>query len=495
MDCYRTENAFTANASHQDDGRRTGLTSKKTVLGAPSDRFYGVSTRFLRMLSKLLLGWGLLLLGFSQSAQAVPSFARQTGQSCIACHAGGQFPELTPYGRLFKLTGYTNGVRGNPLAAMLVGDVTKTANNGDGAGGSLSPKDQKFIADFASVFVAGKVTENVGGFAQFTYNVHDSQDAQGHWLGFAHSDNFDLRYADRNVNTNTDFIWGVTVHNNPTVQDVWNTSPAWGYPYLASTLGAFSGAPASTFLESQQQLAGVGAYVYLNKSFYAELTSYQTAKSFWQFLSLGSRTGDPDHPLTYLSGSNPYLRLAYTHEWGAQNVMLGAFAMNAKVLSLDANNFPIFGPSTHYRDVGVDAQYQYLLDPHTFTVQMRYIRERIKDDTQNLYASPATLNSFKLKGSYVYRGKYGASLAYTNVNGSADPLAYPSGTPNFGSESNVPNTQMWTPEIFWMPIQNIRVGLQYNYFTRFNGASTNYDGNGRNASNNNTTYLYLWAAF
>jgi hypothetical protein len=175
--------------------------------------------------------------------------------------------------------------------------------------------------------------------------------------------------------------------------------------------------------------------------------------------------------------------------------MLGAFAMNAKVLPLDSNNFPIFGPSTQYRDVGVDTQYQYLLYPHTFTAQMRYIHERINDDTQNLYAGPATLGSFKLKGSYVYRAQYGASLAYTNVNGSADALAYPSGTPNFGSESNVPNTQMWTPEIFWMPIQNVRIGLQYNYFTRYNGASTNYDGNGRNASDNNTTFLYLWAAF
>ncbi len=437
----------------------------------------------------------LLCLTFGQTAQALPSFARQTGQSCVACHAGGQFPELTPYGRLFKLTGYTNGTRGNPLAGMVVGDWTKTANNDDGAGGTLSPKDEKFIADFASVFVAGKVTDNIGGFSQFTYNVHDTQDAEGNWLGHAHSDNFDLRYADHRVDARRDFIWGVTVNNNPTVQDVWNTSPAWGYPYLATTLGAFPGTPASTFLESQQQLAGIGAYVYLNQSFYAELTSYQTAKSFWKFLSLGSKTGDPNHPLTYLSGSNPYVRLAYTHEWGAQNVMTGAFAMNAKVLPLDANNFPIFGPSTQYKDIGVDAQYQYLLAPHAFTAQMRYIHERINDDTQSLYAGPATLNSFKLKGSYVYRAMYGASLAYTNVSGSADALAYPSGTPNFGSESNVPNTQMWTPEIFWLPIQNVRIGLQYNYFTRFNGASTNYDGNGRNARDNNTTFLYAWVAF
>ena len=44
-------------------------------------------------------------------SRALPVFARQTGQNCVACHAGGQFPELTPYGRLFKLTGYTLGER------------------------------------------------------------------------------------------------------------------------------------------------------------------------------------------------------------------------------------------------------------------------------------------------------------------------------------------------------------------------------------------------
>jgi len=35
----------------------------------------------------------------------VPSFTRQTGLACSACHY--QFPQLTPFGRLFKLNGYT----------------------------------------------------------------------------------------------------------------------------------------------------------------------------------------------------------------------------------------------------------------------------------------------------------------------------------------------------------------------------------------------------
>src|SRR5271170_8490279 len=40
----------------------------------------------------------------SAPSWAVPSFARQTGMTCAACHT--VFPELTPFGREFKLNGY-----------------------------------------------------------------------------------------------------------------------------------------------------------------------------------------------------------------------------------------------------------------------------------------------------------------------------------------------------------------------------------------------------
>ena len=39
------------------------------------------------------------------AAQAVPSFARQTGMACEACHT--VFPELTHFGRMFKANAYT----------------------------------------------------------------------------------------------------------------------------------------------------------------------------------------------------------------------------------------------------------------------------------------------------------------------------------------------------------------------------------------------------
>ena len=37
-------------------------------------------------------------------AQALPLFARQTGMACLACHTN--YPELTHFGRMFKLQGY-----------------------------------------------------------------------------------------------------------------------------------------------------------------------------------------------------------------------------------------------------------------------------------------------------------------------------------------------------------------------------------------------------
>ena len=54
------------------------------------------------------LAFGLFVMAAAvvpQSALAVPSFARQTGLACEACHT--VFPQLTPFGRVFKASGYT----------------------------------------------------------------------------------------------------------------------------------------------------------------------------------------------------------------------------------------------------------------------------------------------------------------------------------------------------------------------------------------------------
>ena len=57
----------------------------------------------------------MLASGFlAGRAAAVPAFAEQTGQPCVGCHVGGFGPQLTPFGRAFKLGGYTLDGRGFP---------------------------------------------------------------------------------------------------------------------------------------------------------------------------------------------------------------------------------------------------------------------------------------------------------------------------------------------------------------------------------------------
>jgi hypothetical protein len=174
-------------------------------------------------------------------------------------------------------------------------------------------------------------------------------------------------------------------------------------------------------------------------------------------------------------------------------------AMNTNIYPFDGSNLPQYGVVTHYQDKGIDAQYQYLLDPHTVTAQLRYITEKINDDT-GTNANSNRLNSFFAKITYVFRNEYGADVAYRSVNGSSDIGAYQNYATTQASSystslSNSPNSKLWTPEVFWLPMQNLRLGLQYNMFTQYLGATSNYDGNNRNASDNNFAYLYAWLAF
>src|ERR1700741_5269972 len=99
-----------------------------------------------------LLALAMLLL--PEGARAIPLFNRQTGQNCVSCHAGGQFPELTPYGRLFKLTGYTIGERAVPLSAMAVGSYARVADTtkSDDPGGDFQKNGAPIFAS-ASLFI------------------------------------------------------------------------------------------------------------------------------------------------------------------------------------------------------------------------------------------------------------------------------------------------------------------------------------------------------
>ena len=439
----------------------------------------------------------LALASAATIAQAVPSYARQTGQACVACHVS--FPELTPYGRWFKLSGYTIGVRQvAPIAAMAQVGVTSIKNNDDGTdtGTVVTARNRKLVLNGASLFLAGKATDDIGGFIQYTFSENYNTD--GSKVGHSGIDNTDIRWVGRvgsESENSVKLLYGLTLHNNPTAQDVWNSTPAFGFPYTASPTAV--GPTAGTQIEGAlgQQVAGLGGYAFYDRTWYGELTAYRTADGVFSVLRHGQDSGTSGG-VSRLKSYNPYLRFAYNKEWGAQSLMLGAFGMrvNRYVDNLDPNS-----GTDRFTDRGIDAQYQYISNPHPFTAQARYVRER--QDWRTSFAQGATsnasdtLDTAQVKATYYYEHKYGATLAPFWSKGSADANLYPSAAVS-GSGNGKPDSRGYILELDYLPWQGVRLMMQYTAFTKFNGGGSGYDGvTARSPRDNNTLFFNVWVAY
>jgi len=161
-------------------------------------------------------------------AQGVPSFARQTGMACEACHT--VFPELTHFGRMFKVNGYTldnlkqvRDIGRDQAGNVVASDATPARGDGSDLGHlaqfalpdvqDAHARSQASTVGFPqqlSLFYAGKVAPHVGAMIQLTY----ADDSGG--IGI---DNTDLRYANNIVlEHEQSLIYGVSLNNNPTVR-------------------------------------------------------------------------------------------------------------------------------------------------------------------------------------------------------------------------------------------------------------------------------------
>jgi len=447
---------------------------------------------------KALFAIGLLALAYialSQPALAVPSYARQTGLACEACHT--VFPQLTPFGRTFKASGYTlfntlkvedvDRLKHNtlslsdlpPISAMVMASTSVAAKAND----SNSSRTSTDFPQQASLFYAGHISDNAGAFIQLTY------DDQSGSFGI---DNTDIRFADVAVVDGHNLIYGVSLNNNPTVQDLWNSTPAWGQPFIGSPV--LQGPIAGSQIEGAmaQAVAGLSAYAYIDQALYAEVGVYRSALQGASVANNGSNNN------MIISGVAPYWRLAYEWDWGKNSWEFGTLGLysalqNPVTPAGSSLNYSLQNaPTDRFLDAGFDTEYQYIDDDSQISIDGRWIHEK-----QNLNASYAASNAthrsdnidtFNLVGSYFWHRKFGGSIGFTEVTGSNDPLY-------FGTPTGSANSSWGTVEVDYLPWLNVKLGLQYTAFAKFDGASSNYDGAGRNASDNNLLFGFLWIAF
>jgi len=451
-----------------------------------------------------VLAWTLvllLILALPRIASAVPSFARQTGMPCSQCHTLSFGPALTPYGRQFKLNGYTfgEGEHPMPLAFMVQGGFSHTdvAPPADAQPAHFAPNNNASV-DQVSVFLATRLTEHIGMFSQSTYS---GEDRHFSW------DNTDIRYARPLKLFGTDAVVGISVNNNPTVQDLWHSSPAWAYPYIGSPLVPGIGA-APVIGGLGGVVAGATAYTMIHDHVYLEAGAYKGLSDRW----LGNVGLYPDNNV-HINGAAPYWRAAYQFTTGARGehyFSVGTFGMDVKMQP------DVAVPDTdHYTDVALDATYQYTPEgPGAILVNASLIHEKQQlNATFNAGGSAnATnhLNALEIDASYAYRQTWSAGLGLFDTSGSTDlnpvtgvglyaPAAFS------GSNNGSPDTRGATMQFECVPLGkmqswgrpwvNLRVGLQYTAYLRFNGGTSNYDGFGRSASQNNSLFLFSWMAF
>lgn len=425
----------------------------------------------------------LALIGLAAAlpAQAVPSFARQTGAACTDCHVGAFGPQLTPHGMKFKLEGYTeknNTASFIPLSGMIIASVDRVKTSIDGQDGEDKIQE-------ATVFLAGRLTEHLGVFAEAgTGNREDWRMSLG---------GVDVRFAGSTKLFGEDTILGVTVNNRPTVQDPLNTLPVWRFPYTGSDLVEANSEMLSDRLG--EVVWGTSVYTFWKGSFYAEIGAYTSPSESY----LNKVNQDPGDKI---DGAAPYWRLAYIGDRHKDAWSVGLFGMNAKL----HEGYDKQSPTDDYRDLGVDASYQFLGGrQHVFTVNTAFIDEHV-DLNATIPGESVTLQRFDVAGSYHYNQTYGATLSYFNTHGTANAARYEKDKDgNVISQNGSPNAAGYTLQLDWTPLgkegswgepwANVRVGAQYTWYNKFNGAKDNYDGNGRNADDNNTLNFFIWTAF
>jgi hypothetical protein len=445
----------------------------------------------------------VLALGLSDRVLAVPSFARQTGMACSACHT--VFPELTPFGREFKLNGYvidnvtqvtgidTTGAQTlsinslPPVSLMLQASYTHTGSAlpDSAVSGALAKDGEALFPQQASFFYAGKLANGAGAFVQLTY------DGAADHFGL---DNTDIRYAHHLVfggaNDNDHaLIVGVTLNNNPTVQDVWNTTPAWGFPYSGSSVAPSPIASTQVDGRLGQNVAGLGVYAWLDDHWYAEVTGY-TAAVVGGAHPLDSTQSNVVH------GVSPYWRVAYEQRWDRNSLSIGAYGLDTKVHP--GNGTPLQGVTDQFNDIAADAQYQFIGEDHLVTLLVTYIHEKQTLDASFIDSFATnqddSLKTLKLGAEYSYQRKIGGSVGYFSTTGTTDTLLYPV-APVSGSVTSSPDSSGYIAEINYLPWLNTKLQLQYVAYEKFNGQKANYDGSGRSASDNNTVYLLVWLNF
>ncbi len=436
-----------------------------------------------------------LILGAAPARAAdgvrVPLFARQTNRMCSACHLNAHYIELTEMGRTFKLNAYrltkvdslgSGDIQENTAAGRrelllnlvpLLGFMVQTSYTATQRAQPGTQNGSALLPDQLSLFMGGRVSPKTGGFVQVTYSAPD---------GSFGIDNVDLRFADSARLFSKGALVGLSVNNNPTIQDLWNTTPAWSFPWASSSMAP---TPAATTLidgNLGQRVAGVSASMMWNKRVFGELGVYRSA--------IIGHSGPLDSTASdAISGVAPYWRVAFPRSRGNNYLMVGAYGLSANIYPAG-----VTGPTNRFTDVAFDIMDQVKLGLQAVALHGTWIHETQRWAPGEAANASNTLNTYRMDVQWHLAHRFALMLSPFATSGSSDSVLYAPEAMS-GSRAGSPNSDGLIAEVDVNPWDNVRVQFQYVAYGKFNGSSQDYDGFARNAADNNTLYVVAWVIF
>jgi hypothetical protein len=216
------------------------------------------------------------------------------------------------------------------------------------------------------------------------------------------------------------FTFGITLNNNPGVEDLWNSTPAWGYPFVGSNVAPGPSARAIINGSLAQDVAGVGGYTMWNEHLYLTSTIYRSEHIGGAQPNAG--TGFAHN----IRGVAPYWRVAWQTSSKNNYWEVGGYGMHVK-----STPNGITGLMDGYTDWAADFQYDRTIPRFkndVLSVRGTYIREN-----SALLATFAAggaaqtghhLNTAQTNVEYHFGTRFSGTAGYFNITGTSDPLCF-----------------------------------------------------------------------
>ena len=484
-----------------------------------SSLFVGVSSdsnakKTLRMLGGILGLLSLLCIVsmvLPESAQAIPSYARQTGFACDICHT--VYPHLTPFGREFKTHGYVMdtaecvevkgsekmcGVDINKIPMISARIVSMWSNQ---AGGDhvvprgITTAGQGFISfpsgyndtetfnlvKDSSIYFGGKIAPNMGTFLEFT-----GIDDEGGSLGLGAVD-FAITAPDTTLGSKP-FIYGIRGVDSVFTGDPSNSLGMWG---LTSQLMGMS--THNTLYDPNRAMVEGGEIYGMWGSFndgglfgtigVYHPTGTQTAGTYVQG-NLAGMNGTPG--TLHTSTFDEAVRLAYYFpKYGDLYAQIGASTYFGKEGMIAPSTATIANPNytDSYYNYGIDLQIQYIGDENL--AELFAIYQNQNDNNfygQDMYSgtdygadgASVQRNGLGIVADYYYKRTYGIYAKY---------LYQDSGKVK---DIDVVGTIIG---LSWYPWENVQLMIEQALFSKYNPGLAQYADTSLPASDFNVTSI------